>query len=75
MQTVNSITVLLVCGVITVVLWNGQTAGISDKEGVRPEDAGAGKQEGQEWKRLFLLLAVYVLIAVRVIAIGEIPGE
>lgn len=74
MQTVNSITVLLVCGVIAVVLWNGQTAGISDKEGVRPEDAGARKQEGQEWKRLFLLLAVYVLIAVRVIAIGEIPG-
>ncbi|NBH28142.1 hypothetical protein D3Z60_20755 [Lachnospiraceae bacterium] len=74
METINSITVLLAGGVLAVSLWNGRAVRLREiGDGSTGEDKD-GKQEGPGFKRLFLFLAVYALIAVRVIAIGKIPG-
>ena len=74
METINSITVLLAGGVLAVSLWNGRAVRIPEIGDGSMGEAKDGKQEGPGFKRLFLFLAVYALIAVRVIAIGEIPG-
>lgn len=74
METINSITVLLAGGVLAVSLWNGRAVRIPEIGDGSTGEAKDGKQEETGFKRLFLFLAVYVLIAVRVIAIGEIPG-
>ncbi len=74
METINSITVLLAGGVLAVSLWNGRAVRIPEIGDGSTGEAKDGKQEETGFKRLFLFLAVYALIAVRVIAIGEIPG-
>ncbi len=70
MQTVNSLTLFLCCGVIAVVYLNKKM----EKESVKDAAMHTLENQKESGRRAFWLLALYGLLAVRVIGFGDIPG-
>ncbi len=71
MKTLNGIATLAFCGIIGVVLLNRKSeknAGLAEPGASLP---GSGMEKGGKG---FLVLAIYGLIAIRVIGFGDIPG-
>ncbi len=70
MQTVNSLTLFLCCGVIAVVYLNKKM----EKENERDAVVHVRENQGESSRRAFWLLALYGFLVIRLIGFGQIPG-